>query len=74
MILRLYLLSFLFEVVLTLHIDSRGIVDSQSKEVLPHDDEIEANHDLKDLVDMTGSADKLFAEGKCKNHFFFFFL
>ena len=66
MILKLCLLCYFLEVVLTFDVDSSGIRDSHIRDRSSIDDETTTHPDLEHSVDMVQSADKIFAEGKSK--------
>ena len=70
MILRVYLLSYFFRIILAVHIDSKEITKSQIENVLQNDEQIKANSYSGDFVDLDQSSDKLFVEERGKNRIF----
>ena len=70
MILKVYLLSYLFRIILALHVDSKEITKSKIENVLQNDEQIKANSDSGDFVDLAQSSDKLLVEERGKNRIF----
>ena len=70
MILRVYLLSYFFRIILAVHIDSKEITKSKIENVLQNDEQIKANSDSGDFVDLAQSSDKQLVEERCKNRVF----
>ena len=70
MILRVYLLSYFFRIILAVHIDSKEITKSKIKNVLQNDEQIKANSDSGDLVDLAQSSDKQLVEERGMNRIF----
>ena len=70
MILRVYLLSYFFRIILAVHIDSKEITKSKIENVLQNDEQIKANSDSGDFVDLAQSSDKLLVEERGKNRIF----
>ena len=66
MILRVYLLSYFFRIILAVHIDSKEITKSK----IENDEQIKANSDSGDFVDLAQSSDKLLVEERGKNRIF----
>ena len=66
MILKLCLLCYFLEVVLTINVDTAVIRNRHIKERSLIDDETKTHPDLEHSVDMVQTADKLFAEWKSK--------
>ena len=70
MILKVYLLSYLFRIILALHVDSKEITKSKIENVLQNDEQIKANSDSGDFVDLTQSSNKRLVEEGGKNRTF----
>lgn len=70
MILRVYLVSYFLRIILALHIDSKEITNSKIENVLQNDEQIKANSDSGDLVDLAQSSDKQLVEERGMNRIF----
>ena len=73
MILRVYLLSCFFRIILAVYIDSKKITKSKIENVLQNDEQIKANSDSGNFVDLAQSSDKQLVEERGKNRIFSFF-
>ena len=70
MILRVYLLSYFFRIILAVHIDSKEITKSKIENVLQNDEQIKANSDSGNFVDLAQSSDKQLVEERGMNRIF----